>query len=78
MIKSFPGGSDSKESAHNVGDPDLIPRSRRFPGEGNSTPLQCSCLENPRDSGAWVGFSPWGHKELDMTERLTLSLFKCS
>ena len=47
-------------------------------GEGNSTPLQCSCLENPRDSGAWVGFSPWGHKELDMTERLTLSLFKCS
>ena len=22
-------------------------------GEGNGTPLQCSCLENPRDSGAW-------------------------
>ena len=23
------------------------------PGEGNGTPLQCSCLENPRDGGAW-------------------------
>ena len=22
-------------------------------GEGNGTPLQCSCLENPRDGGAW-------------------------
>ena len=22
-------------------------------GEGNGNPLQCSCLENPRDSGAW-------------------------
>ena len=22
-------------------------------GEGNSTPLQCSCLKNPRDGGAW-------------------------
>ena len=25
----------------------------KFCGEGNSTPLQCSCLENPRDGGAW-------------------------
>ena len=24
-----------------------------FCGEGNGTPLQCSCLENPRDGGAW-------------------------
>ena len=23
-------------------------------GEGNGTPLQCSCLENPRDRGAWL------------------------
>ena len=30
-------------------------------GEGNGTPLQYSCLENPKDGGAWVGCSPWGH-----------------
>ena len=27
-------------------------------------------MENPMDGGAWVGYSPWGHKELDTTERL--------
>ena len=36
-------------------------------GEGNGNPLQCSCLENPRDGGAWwAAFS--GHTELDTTE----------
>ena len=30
-----------------------IPRSGRSPGEGNGSPLQYSCLENPRDRGAW-------------------------
>ena len=49
----FPGGSDSKESACNVGDPGLIPGSRRFPGEGNGNPLQYSCLKNPMERGAW-------------------------
>ena len=49
----FPGCSDSKESACNAGDLDLIPGSGRFPGEGNGNPLQCSCLENPMDRGAW-------------------------
>ena len=38
-------------------------------GEGNGNPLQCSCLENPRDGGAWC-CSPWGRCELDTTERL--------
>ena len=37
--------------------------------EGNGYPLQYSCLENSMESGAWQ--APWGHKELDMTERLT-------
>ena len=32
--------------------------------------LQYSCLEKPMDKGAWQS-SPWGHKELDMNERLT-------
>jgi len=47
------GGSEVKASACNVGDLGLIPGSERSPGEGNGTPLQYSCLENPMDGGAW-------------------------
>ena len=47
------GGSDSKESTCNVGDPGLIPGLGRSPGEGNGNPLQYSCLGNPMDGGAW-------------------------
>ena len=36
-------------------------------GEGNGNPLQCSCLENPRDGGSLVGCRLWGRTELDMT-----------
>ena len=39
-------------------------------GEGNGTPLQYSCLENPMDGGAWWGCSPWGWEESDTTEWL--------
>ena len=49
----FPGGSDSKASACNAGDLDLIPGSGKSPGEGNGNPLQYSCLENVMDGGAW-------------------------
>ena len=49
--KGFPGGSEDKESAGNVGDPGSIPGLARSPGEGNSYPLQYSCLENPMDRG---------------------------
>ena len=49
----FPGGSDGKASACNTGDPGSIPGLGRSPGEGNGNPLQYSCLENPRDGGAW-------------------------
>ena len=51
-------GSDSKESACDVGDLDLILESGRFPGEGNGNPLQYSCLENPLDRGAWCATVP--------------------
>ena len=37
---------------------------------GNGNPLQYSRLENPMDRGAWQDISPWGDKELDMTEQL--------
>ena len=49
----FPGGSDGKVSACNVGDLGLIPGSGRSSGEGNGNPLQYSCLENSMDRGAW-------------------------
>ena len=49
----FPGGATGKESACNAGDPGLIPGLGRYPGEGNSNPLQYSFLENSMDGGAW-------------------------
>ena len=59
----FPGDSDSKESAYNVGDLASVPRLGRSPGEGNDNPLQYSCLENAMDRGACCGC-----KELDTSE----------
>ena len=52
-LLGFPGGSDSKEFVHNMGDLGSIPGSRRSPGEENDNPLQYSCLENSMDRGAW-------------------------
>ena len=52
LNQGFPGGSESKASACNAGDLGSIPGPGRSPGEGNSNPLQCSCLENPMDGGA--------------------------
>ena len=57
MVKLFPGGSDGKVSAYNVGDPSLIPGSGTSPGEGNDNPLLCSCLENSMDRGM-AGYHP--------------------
>ena len=51
--RSFPGGSDGKASAYNVGDRGLIPGLGRSPGEGNGNPFQYSCLENPMDGRVW-------------------------
>ena len=63
----FPGGSDGKVSAYNVGDLGSIPGLGRSPGEGNGNPFQCACLENPRD-GSLVGRRLWGHTESDTTD----------
>ena len=49
----FPGGSDGKEYVCNAGDLDSIPGSGRSPEGGNGNPFQYSCLENPKDRGAW-------------------------
>ena len=62
----FLGASDSEESVCNVGDVRSIPGLGRSPGEGNGTPLFCSCLENPMDGGAWSaavrGVTESGHE----------------
>ena len=74
VCRGFPGGLHGKESACNAGDLGLIPELGRFSREGgNGNQLQYSCLENPHGQRSLVGYSPWGHKELDMTERLTVS-----
>ena len=42
-----------KNPPANAGDAGSIPGSGRFPGEGNGNPIQCPCLENRMDRGAW-------------------------
>jgi len=44
LVKNLPANAE---------DADSIPASGRSPGEGNSNPLQYSCLGNPIDRGAW-------------------------
>ena len=60
-------GKEPTCSTGDAGDVGSIPGSGSSPGGGQSNPLQCSCLENPMERSL-VGYSPWGHKELDMTE----------
>ena len=67
----FPGGSVGKESACSVGELGSIPGLGRSPGGGHGNPLQYSCLENPHGQRSLAGYSPWGHKESDMTEQLS-------
>ena len=52
-ISHHPGGSVCKESTHNAGDLGSVPGLGRSPGEGNGSPLQCSCLEKE---------SPWAEE----------------
>ena len=49
----FPGGSVGKESTCSAEDLGSMPGLGRPPGEGNGNQLQCSCLVNPMDRGAW-------------------------
>ena len=54
---------------------DWLPGPGRSPGGRNGNPLQYSCLENPSGQRSLAGCSPWGCKESDTTEWLTLSFF---
>ena len=72
--ESFPGGSVVKNqpaSAGDTGGSSLIPGSGSAPGGGHGNPLQYSCLGKSHGQISLVGYSPWGHTELDMTERLS-------
>ena len=50
-----------------------IPGLGRPPGEGNGNPLQLSCLGKSHGQKSLVGYSPWGCKESDVSEWLTLT-----
>ena len=63
--EGFPGGSDGKVSAYNVGDLGSIPGLGRSPEGKHGNPLQYSCLENPHGQRNLMCYSPWGHKESD-------------
>ena len=62
--EGFPGGSGGKESTCNEGDLGLIPGLGRPPGGGHG-------LENPYGQRSLAGYSAWGCKKLDTTERLS-------
>ena len=72
MVKldlGFPSGSDGKESACNVRDLGSIPGLGISPGGGHGN----SCLENFHGQRSMVGYSPWGCKRSDQTERLSIA-----
>ena len=69
--EGFPSHSVLKNLPAKAGDMSLIPGSERSPGGGNGKPFQY-CHEKFQRS--LLGYSPWGCKELNTTERLTLSL----
>ena len=64
--KDFPGCSDGKEFACNVGDLSSIPWSGRYPGEGNGNPLQCLAWRIPGTEEPG-GLQSLGSQELDRT-----------
>ena len=67
-------GKNPSASVADVRDVGSIPGSGRSPGGGHSNPLQYSCLENPMDQRSLVGYSPWSHKESDMTEQTCVTI----
>ena len=73
LVRGFPGVSDGKESACNWGDPGSIPGLGRFPWRRGWQPSPRFLPEESHGQRSLVGYSPWGHKQLDVTEQLTLT-----
>ena len=61
-------GACAEELACNAGDAGWIPGLGRSAGRGHGNPRQYSCLQKSHGQRSLVGYSPWGHKELDRTE----------
>ena len=74
-LEGFRCGSDGKESACNAGDPGLIPGSVKIPWRRKWQPTLVFLPGVFHGQRSLARYSPWGHKELDTTERLTFSLF---
>ena len=60
-----------KNPSANVGDLGSVSGLGRSSGGGHGNSLQYSCLENPHEQRSLAGYSPWGHKESDLTEQLS-------
>ena len=70
-VLDFPSGSNSNESACNAGDPGSIPGLGKSAREGNGNPIPGFLPREFHGQRSLAGYSPWGHKESDTTERLT-------
>ena len=74
---SFPGGTGSKEPACQCRRCErhrFDPWVRKLPGGGHGDPLQFSCLENPKDRGAWRATA---HQIMSQTQPKGLSIHTC-
>ena len=69
---SFPGGSDGKESACNAGDPGFDPWVGKIPWRRKWQATPVLLPKKSHGQRSLVGYSPWGRKESDTTERLHL------
>ena len=69
------GGSDGQASACYVGDPGSIPGLGRFPRRRKWQPTPVPLPGKSHGQRSLVGYSPWGHKESDATERLHFLFF---
>ena len=72
-MKGFRGGSDSKESACNEGDPGLIPWVGKIPWRRAWQPNPVFFPGEFRGQRSLGSYSPWGHKELDRTEEILIA-----
>ena len=67
MVKNPPANAEGAKDTGSISGSGISPRVRK------SNLLQYSCLDNSMDRGTWPGYSPWGRKEPDMTEQLSMT-----
>ena len=75
IFVGFPSGSDGKESARHAGDPGSLPGFGEDPLEKGWQPIAVFFPGEFHGQRSLAGCSTKGRQELDMTERLTLSLY---